>query len=299
MKTSFVIVNYNRREELLITISKTKQYINGRDNEFEIVVVDNGSVDQSAAAVKEKYPEVTLIENIVNTGAPAWNLGFEAAKGDYFVIIDDDSHVESGLEEAVAYMDRNPKVGVLALNVTTGPYTSEIYQWQDEQQVVGFIGCGALLRKETYKKIGGYADWIFLYGNEWEYGLRSLNAGYEIRYFAGCKVTHRASPINRTNKRLKVFCTRNEMAFIYKYFGDQKWKYLNRMFFNGLKALKNEGVKPAYYTILGAIEFLKMRKSIVKTPVSTQARTFFADSFRGTLPVFGFLHKKLNTKHIN
>lgn len=296
MKTSFVIVNYNRREEVLITISKTKQYINGRSNIFEIIVVDNGSVDQSAAAIKEKFPEVTLIENSVNTGAPAWNLGFEIAKGDYFVIIDDDSHVESGLEDAVVYMDKHPNVGVLALNVTTGPYTSDIYQWEDGQQVVGFIGCGALLRKETYKKIGGYADWIFLYGNEWEYGLRSLNAGYEMRYFAGCKVTHRASPINRTNKRLKVFCTRNEMSFVYKYFGQHKWKYLSRMFFNGLKAIKNEGVKPAYYTVLGAIEFLKVKNTIQQTPVSLDAQNFFADSFWSTKPVLGFLKKKSQVK---
>jgi len=291
MKASFVIVNYNRKDEVLLTISKTKELINSRVNDFEIVVVDNGSADNSVDAIKKTFPDITLIANPTNTGAPAWNLGFEEAKGDYFIIIDDDSHVESGLENALAYLDKNPKVGVLALNVTTGPYTSAVYNWKDGQQVVGFIGCGAILRRTTYEKIGGYADWIFLYGNEWEYGLRSLGAGYEMRYFEGCRVTHRASAINRTTKRLKVYCTRNEMASVYKYFGDNRDKYLFRMLVNGLKCIKNEGLKPAYYTILGALEFWKMRKSIKHTPIPADAQNIFANAFYGTKPIFSFLKK--------
>ena len=180
---------------------------------------------------------------------------------------------------------------MLALNVTTGTYTSDIYNWKDGQQVVGFIGCGAILRKSTFEKIGGYADWIFLYGNEWEYGLRSLGAGYEMRYFEGCKVTHRASSINRTNKRLKVFCTRNEMASVYKYFGSERNKYLFRMFVNGLKCIKTEGIKSAYYTVLGTFEFFKMRKTIEYTPVFPEAQDFFAKSFNGTRPILSFLKK--------
>src|ERR1700712_1523234 len=159
MKASFVIVNYNRKNELLTTIEKTKELISNDPAQYEIVVVDNASADGSAAAVKATFPDVILIENPVNTGAPAWNLGFAKAKGDYFIIIDDDSHVESGLEEAIAYLDRNTNVGILALNVVSGPYTSDMWQWKDEQEIVGFIGCGAVLRRETYNKIGGYADW--------------------------------------------------------------------------------------------------------------------------------------------
>src|SRR3954465_7952504 len=159
MKASFVIVNYNRKNELLTTIEKTKDLISKAQGQFEIVVVDDASVDGSGAAVKETFPDVILIENPTNTGAPAWNLGFAKAKGDYFVIIDDDSHVESGLEEAIDYLNRNPEVGILALNVVSGPYTSDMWHWKDGQEIIGFIGCGAILRKETYNKIGGYAEW--------------------------------------------------------------------------------------------------------------------------------------------
>ena len=70
MRASFVIVNYNRKTELLLTISKTKALIQNSP-EFELVIVDNASTDGSAEAVKAQYPDVVLLENPVNTGSPA------------------------------------------------------------------------------------------------------------------------------------------------------------------------------------------------------------------------------------
>jgi GT2 family glycosyltransferase len=291
MKASFVLVNYNRKNELLITVEKTKELIGHNLNEYEIVIVDNASVDGSTQAVKEKHPDVVLIENPVNTGAPAWNLGFEKAKGEYFVIIDDDSHVTSGFADALAYLDRHPEVGILALNVISGPYTSEDWKWTDGQDLVGFIGCGAIFRKKAYEKIGGYADWIFLYVNEWELGLRAIEAGYKVKYFANCRVNHRASPVNRSSKRLRVFVTRNEMAIVYKYFGSERWKYLFRMWLNNLKGLKQMQLKETWYNLIGGVEFLKMRRSLQQTPVSKRTREEFLKYFWSTKPAFNFIKR--------
>jgi len=63
MKASFVIVNYNRKDELLLTLSKTMELIRESVSDFEIVVVDNASTDNSAEEVKLKFPEVLLIQN--------------------------------------------------------------------------------------------------------------------------------------------------------------------------------------------------------------------------------------------
>jgi GT2 family glycosyltransferase len=293
MSASFVIVNYNRKNELLITISNTKALIQGRA-EFEIVIVDNASTDGSAEAVKLNHPDVVLIENKVNTGAPAWNLGFEKAKGDYFIIIDDDSHVESGLDSALQYLDAHPEVGVLALNVTSGPYTSEGWKWKDGQEIVGFIGCGAILRKTTYQELGGYADWIFLYVNEWDLGLRVTDAGYQVRYFAKCRVVHRASEINRSSKRLRVYVTRNELAIVYKYLAEGRSRYLWRVVLNNLKGIRQLNLKETWYNILGMVEFLKIRRSIKQTPVSPYSQQLFLSLFESTRPTFDFLKRDLS-----
>ncbi|MEX8548386.1 MAG: glycosyltransferase family 2 protein [Mucilaginibacter sp.] len=293
MRASFVIVNYNRKDELLKTISKTKELINGNPD-YEIVIVDNASIDGSADAVEAAFADVTVIRKAQNMGAPAWNEGFERAKGDYMIIIDDDSHVESGLKDALDYLDRNQQVGVLALNVVSGPYTSEDWEWQDGQDLVGFIGCGAILRKETYQKIGGYADWIFLYVNEWDLGLRAIEAGYQVKYFAKCKVVHRASKINRSSKRLRVFVTRNEMAIVYKYFPKNRWKYLTRIAINSMKGLRQLQLKESWYNLIGIIEFLKMKKTLAYTPVSEKSQQTFLKYFWSTKPAFEFVKRDVS-----
>ncbi|QQL50206.1 glycosyltransferase family 2 protein [Mucilaginibacter ginkgonis] len=288
MKASFVIVNYNRKDELLFTLKSTKELI--RNTDYEIVVVDNASTDGSADAVREAYPDVVLLINSVNTGAPAWNLGFKAAKGDYFVILDDDSHIEYGLEEALNYMDANKDVGVLALNVVTGPYTSEMWDWKDGQDTVGFIGCGAILRKDTYYKIGGYADWIFLYVNEWEYGLRCIDAGYSVKFFEDSKVIHRASSINRSSKRLRIFVTQHELGIVYKFFSVKRNKYLLRVMINNLKIIKHGDFKNAWYNLIGISKFFSLAKKLSYTPVSPEAQQLFVENFQITKKsAFGFL----------
>ncbi len=293
MRASFVIVNYNRRDELLITIAKTKELIVD-DRNYELIVVDNASVDGSAAAVEAAHPDVIVLKRAQNIGAPAWNDGFRIASGKYFIIIDDDSHIKSGLEAALDYLDHYEDIGVLALNVLTGPYTSKLWNWKDKQQIAGFIGCGAIFRKETYDKVGGYADWIFLYVNEWDLGLRVVDAGYRIEFFEACEVIHRASAINRTNKRLMMFVTKHEMAIVYKYFPARRWKYLLRIVINATKGIKTLSLKGIWWNILGMNEFLKIRKSLVYTPVSPKTQELFLQDFKGTRPNFSFIKRELS-----
>ena len=285
MKASFVIVNYNRKEELLVTIAKTKLIIKNQEADFEIIIVDNASNDESAAAVKALYNDVIVIENKVNTGAPAWNLGFAQAKGKYFIILDDDSHMESGLNEALDYLDNHSEVGVLALNIIGGAYNTN--GWTNLSDTVGFIGCGAIWRKELYQKIGGYAEWIFLYTNEWDYGIRCLDAGYKLRYFQDCHIIHRTSSINRTNKRLKVFSVRNEMAIIYKYFDrDNRNKYIFRVFINNLKGVYGLGFPSVPWYFEALKEFFKLKKILTHTPVKKEVQEIYSKAYWSTQSIF-------------
>jgi GT2 family glycosyltransferase len=293
MKASFVLVNYNRKDELMLTLSKTKECIKHAPDDFEILVVDNASTDGSAVAVKTNFPDVVLIENKVNTGAPAWNLGFAKAKGQYFIIIDDDSHIESGLVDALSYMDRKPDIGILALNVISGPYTSADWNLTDGQDVIGFIGCGAIFRRKVYNEIGGYADWIFLYANEWDLGFRTRSAGYRVEFFEGCKVVHRAARANRSSRRLVVLSLQHEMGIIYKYFGKNSWAHLFNIAVNSLKIIKNGKLKEIGYAVSGIIGFLRLRKSLTPTPVSADIQKLFLNTFSGTKPAFGFVIRNM------
>jgi len=284
MILSFVILNFNPQKELLQTLEKTQQLMKGK-TDYEIIVVDNASSDDSVALVKHFYPDVQLIERKKNTGIAGWNDGFEAAKGEYLIVLDDDSNIEFGLDEAIKVLDDYPDTGILALNVTGGAFpTDYLIHMQDN---IDFIGCGAIIRKEVFNKIGGFAEWLFIYTHEWEYAIRCLDAGYKIKFFEDCHVNHRTSNINRTSKRLKVFSIRNEMAIVYKFFNERdRAKYVTRVYLNNLKGVYRYGIKsiPWYYMALK--EFMKLRKSLEHTPVSKEVQDFYSQSCWSTRRFF-------------
>ena len=206
MKLSFVILNFNREKELLITLENTRNLMESK-KDYEIIVVDNASSDHSVASVKRLFPEVRLIEREKNIGIAGWNDGFEAAKGKYLIVLDDDSHIENGLDGAVETLDANPDVGILALIIKGGAFPTDYLIHMEDN--IDFIGCGAIIRRALYEKIGGFAEWLFIYTHEWEYAIRCLEAGFKIKYYEKCHVFHRTSVINRTQQRLKVFSVRN------------------------------------------------------------------------------------------
>jgi GT2 family glycosyltransferase len=259
---------------------------------LEIIVVDNASVDNTSAEVASKHPDVILVKKAKNNGIAGWNEGFKVAKQKYFLVLDDDSHVESGLVEGVKHLEKNPFIGILALNVTTGPYVSADCGWKDGQEVLGFFGCGALIRKEVYEKIGGFAEWLHVYAHEWEYGIRVLEAGYKNVFFENCVVIHRASSTNRSFERLRIFSTRNEYGIIYKYYGSDRWKYITRMFINNLKYIKSREFRKIYLDIKAFFEFLKIRKSLTHTPVKKEVQDYFTEKHWNLFPAFGFLARR-------
>jgi GT2 family glycosyltransferase len=288
MRASFIIVNYNRKDELYLTVSRTLSLLEGDILEYEVIVIDNASSDGSVEMIKQEFPTVRLIENKLNIGTSAWNKGFEIALGAYFIVLDDDSQLDTGLDSALSYLDDNKDVGVLALNITGGAFQTA--HWDNLSCYSGFIGCGAILRKELYQKVGGYADWIFLYTNEYEFGIRAMEAGYKILYFADCHVTHRTSNLNRTSKRLITYSVRNEMAIIYKYFSKKhRFIFLLRVYLNNLRGVFEHGIMSFPWYISALRAFFKLKKTLKHTPVSLEVEEFYSKDFWSTRKFLGIL----------
>ncbi len=116
-----VIVNYNTKvllEQCLQSLYDSDQ----GDVRFDVVIVDNNSTDGSAAMVREKFPEATLIVSEVNGGyAYANNIGLrhfgfpdaEGAAPRYALLLNPDTVLPPGtLEKMVAFMDEHPDAGV-------------------------------------------------------------------------------------------------------------------------------------------------------------------------------------------
>ena len=92
MQLSVIILNYNVRfflEQCVFSVQKALENIDG-----EIIVIDNNSSDNSCAMMKEKFPNVKLIENKENSGFPKGNnIGVAEAKGKYLCILNPDTVV--------------------------------------------------------------------------------------------------------------------------------------------------------------------------------------------------------------
>ncbi|NDJ74878.1 MAG: glycosyltransferase family 2 protein [Chloroflexi bacterium] len=118
MKLSTVICNYNTRDVLARALESLQAH--SGDIAHEIIVVDNASRDGSAAMVRERFPDVQVIES----GANLWfsggnNLGMQAAIGEYVLILNPDTVMLPGtLPTLVAYLDEHPAVGAITARMT-------------------------------------------------------------------------------------------------------------------------------------------------------------------------------------
>lgn len=217
---SITILSYNRCDDLEETLDRLSKLSELRAVRHEVIVVDNASTDGSAEMVRLRFPAVRLVPRDENCGAPAMNDAIDLARGDYILLLDDDSHPESGVAWALRFLDANPRVGALACQISGGDFRMKRKRHLD--LVHGYIACGAILRRDVLREVGGYPDWMFLYTNEWEHGLRIMAGGYELRYFEECRVVHRAVPKNRSFRRLRLLTVRNELLLIHRYFREHR-----------------------------------------------------------------------------
>lgn len=281
------ILAYNRRDEVRETLRELQSVDYPREF-LEILVVDNASSDGTKEMVEREFPDVKLVVIHPNRGIAGWNAGFETGRGEYFLVLDDDSALQSGLKEAITYLQQNPKVGILALKITGGWATAQSIE--DNSELMGFVGCGALIRREVVDAIGGFAPWLYLYAHEWEYSLRCLDAGFDIRQFLGCTVHHRGSLSLRSFKKICVYSTRNNLLIIHKYFAKGRLLPMVRVVFHllnwGRVEFGAERGRTPLYVLRGIGHFLRAKNQIAPTYVKPEVQKRYVRLYILTQPIY-------------
>ena len=118
MKVSYVIVTRNRRDTLLRTIARLQANPDLPRQQWELIVVDNASEDDTAEAVVSHHHGAHVIRLQENEGVPARNHALPVVKGRYVVFLDDDSYPLPGaMAKALTYLARRPKVAALVARV--------------------------------------------------------------------------------------------------------------------------------------------------------------------------------------
>jgi len=188
--------------------------------------------------VKTEFPEVKLIELKENIGIAGWNRGFEVAKGEYVLVLDDDSYPEKGTIEAGAnIITKDNKISVVGFAIYNLHFkkieNDEYYEDKSKEvrEVIGFIGCGAIIRTKSFLEIGGFDKNIFLYYNELEFSIRARNAGYKILSDPNHIVFHIYSLTQRSEKITKCFVGKRRYEHAFKSYFIYLYKNFNLFYF--------------------------------------------------------------------
>src|ERR1700744_2345008 len=196
-QVTVVVATRNRRPGLCRTLAR----LPALPDQPPIVVVDNGSADGTAGTVRSDFPQVELIRRRRNRGAYARNLGVRRARTPYVALTDDDSWWEPGaLTRAVKVLDAYPQLGLVAgatlvgerdtpdpINevLATSPLSRD---GLPGPRLLGFLGCAAVVRRDSYLAAGGYSRLLRIGGEEelLAYDLAAL--GWPIIYRPGVSV---------------------------------------------------------------------------------------------------------------
>src|SRR4051812_17674190 len=113
MKLSIVIPTYNAHEWIQGCLDSIRLHRPSAD--YEIIVVDDRSSDDTVAIVRQQYPDVRLFANEKNVGfGKTVNVGLEASKGEYILVLNNDTWMHEGaLDAMIGYLDGHADVGIV------------------------------------------------------------------------------------------------------------------------------------------------------------------------------------------
>ena len=126
MKLSIIILCWNDLGVILNCLQSI--YANIHSTEFEVIVSDNGSVDGSIGCIRNRFPQVHIIENGTNLRfAKANNVGIRASKGEYVLILNPDTIIhDRTLDKLVAFADQHPEAGAFGCRVLNPDGTYQV-----------------------------------------------------------------------------------------------------------------------------------------------------------------------------
>lgn len=213
IRASVIIPNWNGRKLLVDCLSSLR---NQSFKNFEVIVVDNGSSDESVDFIKENYPWIRLLENKENYGfAKGCNIGVLASKAEFVILLNNDTKVDKNwLKELIKTSDDHPEVisvGCKLLNyynknlidgvgisinevgqaISIGFNEKDVGQYEKEMYIFGATGGAALFRRDLFIELGMFDERYFMYFEEVDLAFRAQFMGYKSVYTPKALVYHK------------------------------------------------------------------------------------------------------------
>ncbi len=237
---TILTVHYNQIAATLDLLRSTQHLIH---TNVEILVVDNGSTEQPLTPdLLAPFPNARLIVSPENLGfAGGNNLGMRQAKGDYFLLINNDTEVTPDLiGQLLIPVAGDADIGVICpkiryfsqpdiiqyagyrpLNILTGQTTcygtheTDTGQFDQSGPTAFAHGAAMLISRAVWERVGGMHEPYFLYYEELDWSHRIRQAGFTIYYQATALIFHKESlSVGKASPRKVYYLTRNRLYFM-------------------------------------------------------------------------------------
>ena len=235
---SIITVNYNGIADTAELIESFQSHMT---ISYEMIVVDNGSLEDEASMLKQKFPYIKGIRSESNLGfAGGNNLGIIHASAELLLFINNDTYVkDDSLIHLLERMKKEPCLGgispkilfadqegliqfagythlskITLRNNLIGFREPDVGQYDHPISTPYLHGAAMLVRKEAIDKAGMMPEIYFLYYEELDWSLQLRRAGYQLEYNPAARVFHKESSSVGQNTPLKAFyMTRNRLLF--------------------------------------------------------------------------------------
>ena len=234
---SIITVNYNGLKDTCALIDSIPF-----NEDMEVIVVDNGSNENEANVLQERYPYIKVIRSDKNLGfAGGNNLGIKSAKGKYIFLVNNDAiFKEFKPQILIRRLESSPKIGMVCPKIR--------FAWKNNpiqfagytplssitvrNQAIGFgeedkgqydtphhtpyaHGAAMMLKREVIDKVGLMPECYFLYYEELDWSMMITRAGYEIWYEPASTIYHKESQSTGQNSPLRTYyITRNRLLLV-------------------------------------------------------------------------------------
>jgi hypothetical protein len=220
------ILNWNGSKLLAGCLQSVRDIRSSNGVECEIIVVDNGSSDDSVEMVRSQFPEVRLIVNAQNQSiATALNQAIRVGSGRHFLLLNNDVVLlDDCLEQLVHFLDQNPRAGIVAGRLLNSDgstqvnyyparlpsvrsmiaellWLSRVWGWGSPKAMTDWDtnkacrmeqvpGACMMVRHEVFEQIGLWDDGFTCWYEDVDFCCRGHRAGWEIWYVPEARVVH-------------------------------------------------------------------------------------------------------------
>ena len=232
IEVSIIFISYNVKEYLIKSIESILAHTN-KNIKYEIIVIDNSSIDNTEKELKEKYPFINYIQNLENIGfTKAMNQAIIMSKGKYIFQLNPDTKLlEDSISKMHNFISKHDKPIILGpkiinelgkiqksywatptllstmLNISNIQFIINLFKenknFVEPKKVDAISGAAMFYQASIFKKIGPFNEDLF-WDEDIDFCLRAAKKGYKIIFFPQTKLIHRGGKSADTNQKVAI-----------------------------------------------------------------------------------------------